>query len=437
VYAQLRQSFAGVETPERTSLRQRLLGEGVDKNVVHLGLTSLFTDISSEMISTILPLYLMFYLRISPLQYGVVDGLYQGASAIVRVFGGFAADRWGRYKEVAGLGYALSAVSKLAMLAVGPAWGAVAAIVLVDRTGKGIRTAPRDALISLSSTSRSLGVAFGVHRALDTAGAMLGPLIAFAILSALPNAFDLVFVASFCAAVVGLGVLALLVENRSPRFASRAAKAPLTWTKAVHLLSQPGMRNLTIAGSLLALATISDAFVYLVLQRRLAFTASYIPLLYVVTSLFYFLLAIPVGRLADRVGRKYVYVSGYGLLLLVYVALLLPSIGPGELLLALLLFGAYYAATDGVLMALASEVLAPEVRTSGMALLTTATGLASLAASVAFGGLWTVWGAETAAYVFLAGLVIALVAAAVIMMRHRAPRDILPGHAEATAAVQP
>jgi MFS family permease len=406
-----------------------VIGEGVNRNVVHLGLTSLFTDISSEMISTILPLYLMFYLRLSPLEYGFVDGLYQGASAIVRVFGGFAADRWQRYKEVAGLGYALSAVSKLGMLAVGPAWTALAAIVLVDRTGKGIRTAPRDALISLSSSAQSLGVAFGVHRALDTAGAMIGPLVAFAILSALPNSFDLIFIASFFAAIVGLGVLGLFVENRAPTTAATASRKPrVTWTDAFKLLKQPGVRRLTIAATVLALATMSDGFIYLVLQRRLTFTANYIPLLYVVTSAFYLVFAVPAGRLADRIGRGKVFFAGYVLLLLVYLSLLLPAVGPVELMGCLLLFGAYYAATDGVLMALASEVLTPEVRTSGMAVLTTATGLASLLASLGFGTLWTVWGAELASGVFLAGLVIALVIAGVTLAR---TGRILTPHGEA------
>jgi MFS family permease len=418
VYAQLRESFTGVvATPERANLGRRLLGERVSRNVVNLGLTSLFTDISSEMISTILPLYLMFYLRLSPLEYGFVDGLYQGASAIVKVFGGYAADRWQRYKEVAFVGYALSAVSKLAMLAVGPAWTALAAIVLVDRTGKGIRTAPRDALISLSSPQRSLGVAFGVHRALDTCGAMLGPLIAFAILSALPNAFDLIFVASFFAALVGLGVLGLFVENRAPQENVVARKQHITWRDAFTLLRKPGMRDLTIVGTVLALATMSDGFIYLVMQRRLTFTASYIPLLYVVTSAFYLVLAVPAGRLADKIGRGKVFFGGYVLLLLVNLSLLLPEVGPAELMVSLLLFGAYYAATDGVLMALASEVLEPQVRTSGMAVLTTATGLARLVGSLAFGMLWTVWGAEQATVVFLVGLSIALVIAGVTLTR--------------------
>jgi MFS family permease len=437
VYAQLRESLSGVAAPEKGGLLRRVLGEGVSRNVVNLGLTSLFTDISSEMVSTILPLYLMFYLRLSPLEYGFVDGLYQGASALVRVFGGYAADRWQRYKEVAGLGYAVSAVCKLGMLAVGPAWTVLAAIVLVDRTGKGIRTAPRDALISLSTDRRSLGLAFGVHRALDTCGAMLGPLIAFAVLSALPNAFDLIFIASFCAALVGLGVLGLFVENHAPRAAASRPRAaasrarPIAWREAFGLLRGPGFRGLVVAGSLLSVATMSDGFVYLVLQRRLTFTASFIPLLYVITALFYLLLAVPAGRLADRFGRARTFIGGYVLLVLVYIALLLPTLGPLELFAALLLFGAYYAATDGVLMALASEVLSPDLRTSGMALLTTATGIARLVASLAFGAIWTWWGAEVAATVFLVALVGALAGAGATLAR-RGPR--VPEHAETIAA---
>src|SRR5918911_2663138 len=165
-------------------LGQRVLGGSVSQNVVSLGLTSLFTDISSEMVSTVLPLYLVFFLRFTPLQFGMLDGLYQGGAALIRLVGGLAADRSQRYKEVAGLGYGLSALSKVGLLlgaAGGP--GLLAGALFVDRTGKGIRTAPRDALISLSSRPEQLGTSFAVHRALDTCGAMLGPLVAFGLLA--------------------------------------------------------------------------------------------------------------------------------------------------------------------------------------------------------------------------------------------------------------
>lgn len=168
---------------------------------------------------------------------------------------------------------------------------------------------------------------------------------------------------------------------------------------------------------MLALATVSDGFIYLVLQRRMTFSASFIPLLYVVTSLFYLLLAIPMGRIADRFGRGRVFVGGYTLLLLAYAGLLVPMVGLLEVLVVLLLYGTYYAATDGVLMALASDALAPELRTSGMALLTTATGVARLVASLVFGAVWTWWGADVATTAFVLGLAAALVFGAVTMAR--------------------
>ena len=194
----------------------RVLGlPRVSRTVVLLGVVSLLTDVSSEMVATVLPLYLVYTLGFSPLAFGVVDGLYQGAGALVRVASGFAADRWQRHKEVAGLGYGLSAISRLGLLvASSTTW--IGAIVLVDRTGKGIRSSPRDAMISLSSPRDKLGTAFGVHRALDTAGAMLGPLLAFGLLLVAPLQFDAIFVVSFCFALLGLGVLTLFVRNPVP-----------------------------------------------------------------------------------------------------------------------------------------------------------------------------------------------------------------------------
>src|ERR1700750_2996095 len=157
----------------------------------------LLTDISSEMVSAILPLYLVATLGFSPLQYGVVDGLYQGASSLIGLASGYLGDRLRRYRLVASLGYGLSAVCKLGLAVIGGAWAGLSAIILLDRTGKGMRTAPRDAMISLTAPERELGFAFGVHRAMDTTGAMIGPLVAFALLAAAPNAFHSLFLISF------------------------------------------------------------------------------------------------------------------------------------------------------------------------------------------------------------------------------------------------
>jgi MFS family permease len=406
------QDSSALVAGHRALLRPRAHGLRVPRTVVLLGFTSLLTDISSEMVAAVLPLYLVYAAGFTPLQLGVVDGLYRGAAAITALVSGFAADRRRRHKEVASLGYGLSAICKLGLVAAGGAVGAIAGLVMLDRIGKGIRTAPRDALISLSASPTTLGMAFGVHRAMDTTGAMLGPLLAFGILALAPLAFSSVFLVSFCVAVAGLGVIVLLV----PRTRQRAdAKPPLSLRAAAPLLLVPRFRALVVAASLLGFATISDAFLYLALQRHLDLAPAAFPLLFVGASLAFMLLAVPVGRLADRVGRGRVFLAGYALLLPVYASLLAPAGGVWALVLGLFLVGASYAATDGVLAALASTTLDEDVRGSGLAVLTTATNLARFGASVGFGALWTWAGLDTAVLACGIALVAALVVTALVL----------------------
>ena len=416
MYTQLRESLRSASTERQ---ERRLPWWRVSRNVVNLGLTSFFTDVSSEMISTILPLYLVYTLRMTTLQLGVVDGVYTGATALMRLAAGMAADRGGRHKEVALAGYGLSAICKLGLLAAGGAFGPLVAVILADRTGKGIRTAPRDALISLSSPPERLGVSFGVHRALDTAGALVGPLIAFALLTLLPGAFDAIFVVSFCFAAIGVAVLLVLVEGRR---SDRPAGPAFSLRPALALLQLPRFRLLVMAGAGLGLATVADAFIYLALQRRVDFPPTFLPLLYVLTSVVYLALAVPAGRLADRLGRGRVLVGGYVALAAVYVALLLPADGPVLVLGSVLAFGAYYACTDGVMSALASGLLPAESRSAGLALIGTGVALAGLVGSVVFGAVWTTAGLQTALVLFLAGLVLATGLLGVGLLRTRAAR---------------
>ena len=436
----------------------------VSGTVWALGFTSLFTDVSSEMVATVLPVYLVLYLGLTPFQFGIVDGLYHGVTALLRLASGVAVDRTGRSKEIALAGYGASAASRLAMLAAGASWPLIAGVVAFDRAAKGARAVPRDVLISLSSRPGGLATAFGVHRALDSAGAMLGPLVALAILAALPNAFDVVFVASFSVAVVGLGVLMLFVNNAEPSTASApmavgppaapARTAPAaarsgapgtadggpaagerphalaggrpagpaassgrgaTGALATPVLQVPGLLRLTVAATLLGAATVSDGFLYLLLQREAGFSPGLFPLLYVGTSGCYLALAVPAGGLADRIGRQRAFLAGYGLLAAAYAATMQPGIGLPGVAACLLLLGAHYALTDGVLMAFASGRLSPERRGSGLALITTAASLARLLASVAFGTLWTRYGAGTAVPVFLIALVAAMAVAAFLL----------------------
>lgn len=410
----------------------------VSGTVWALGLTSLLTDISSEMVASILPVYLVLHLGISPIAFGIMDGIYQGVAALVRVAGGVLADRWRRHKEVAAFGYGLSAACRLLILVAGNAWGTIAAIITLDRIGKGVRTAPRDALIACRTPAASLAAAFGVHRAMDAVGAMLGPVVAFALLAVMPERFDILFIASFGVAIAGLGAILLFVPavirgeqapstgaEASPSFAhergdesgNRVSK-PISLRSVLQLLAEARFRALVITGSLLSLATISDSFIFLILQRRLDIGITAFPLFYVGTSLFTALFAIPCGRLADRIGRKRVMFGGYGVLALVYVITLLPVGGGLSLIVAaVLLLGLFYAATDGVLTAMAAAALPKSHSGSGLAVLATATNLARLVASVAYGFFWSQVGIGQATFLFLMAIVGAIVVAAFILRR--------------------
>lgn len=246
---------------------------GVGTTVILLGLTSFFTDISAEMVATVLPLYLVRAgSGAAPIR--AHDGLYQGGSVLVQVASGFLADRTRKPKRLAVVGYALSAASKLGLLFVQGPMLALSEIVLLDRIGKGIRTAPRDAMISMSSQPGALASAFGVHRALDAAGAMLGPVVAFALLLTLANAFDAVFVVSFCLAMIGLGILALFVDNPVSARREGDAQQRATAIGALALFRERRFRLFVVIGFTLGLTTISDGFLYLALQQQLGLSLS-------------------------------------------------------------------------------------------------------------------------------------------------------------------
>ncbi|MER5985465.1 MFS transporter [Streptomyces sp. NPDC001787] len=390
-------------------------GRRVPGTVLALGTVSLVTDISSEMVTAVLPLYLVLGLGLSPLQFGFLDGLFNGAASIVRLLGGHAADRGHRHKRVAGLGYALSACSRLGLLLAGGATAGIAAALATDRVGKAIRTAPRDALITLSSRPETLGRSFGVHRAMDTTGALLGPLAAFALLWATAGAYDAVFVVSFCVGLLGVLLLVLYVPGQpaAPSFepAPKAApKAAPRKRNAFAALRDAAFRRILAAAALLGAATVGDAFVYLLLQRGLDLPIGWFPLLPLGAAACYLLLAVPAGRIADRVGRRLPFLFGHLALLGVYATLLAPAGGPAPLLLVpvLVLLGVFYATTDGVLMALAGPSLPADGRAGGLALLQTGQALARMVAAAGFGAAWTLWGPRPALWAALSVLVAAL-----------------------------
>ncbi|MFX0576294.1 MFS transporter [Nocardia nepalensis] len=395
-------------------------------NVFALGTVSLVTDISSEMMTAVLPVYLVIGLHLSPAVYGVVDGTYTGATALLRLVGGYIADSTRRRKFIAGLGYGLSAVAKLGLLAVGNSVGAIGAVIAIDRTGKGLRTAPRDALITLSTPPQLYGRAFGVHRMMDTIGAFAGPLVALGILAATAQAYDAVFVASFCIAVFGVFVLVLFVRDHRDEQPPKGTVSP---SALGGLIRMAPVRRLVLAACLAGTVTIGDGFVYLLLQQREHLSVSWFPLLAVGTNLSYLLLATPLGLLADKIGRLKVVLGGYTALVLVYLLLFGPFGGTALLVVVLALYGLFYAATDGVLMALAGPVLPESLRTTGIALIQTGQALSYLVSSVLFGLAWTVCGPASASriaavLVAVAVLVLGLLLRGIPAANTGAPGDL-------------
>jgi MFS family permease len=418
MYITLRSLPKPSDREDSTRVLQR---RGVPAAVLAFGVVSLLTDVSSEAVAAVLPLYITAVLGMGPLAYGFIDGIYQGVSAAVRILGGVWSDSTTRPKWVAFVGYLASALSRVGLL-LASGFASITAVVAVDRLGKGLRTGPRDSLIATASDPGDLGRNFGVHRAMDTAGALAGPLLAFAVLAAIPlglGGYRAVFVFSLAFAVLGLIVLALVVPDLRTADGNATSSDQSTRRRiALRLsdLSQPALRRVLGVAGLLGLVTVGDGFIYLSLSDAGSLAAKYFPLLFVGTSAAYMALAIPLGRVADRLGRARVFLTGHIALLAVYV-LTASGVGGGvwSVVMALLLMGSFYAATDGVLSALATQSVPEESRASGIAAAQTVVALARFACSVGFGLLWQLTGRETALWVMAAALIVGLAAAAVLL----------------------
>lgn len=397
--------------------------------ILWLGLVSMVTDVSSESVTAILPLYVTGFLGLSTIAFGFIDGINQGASAIVRIAAGWASDRSGHPKRIALAGYGLSMLARIGFLFAGGFW-AIAAIVTGDRIGKGIRTAPRDALITVSAQPEHLARSFGVHRMLDNIGAAAGPMIAFLVLLLIPNGFSTVFVVSLAFAVIGVAVLGLVVpdlradglkgieaNSGAEQTAGSRKKGPRLFAFSWSHLREPGLGKLLISAGLLGLLTIGDGFIYLVLQDRDSFAVQWFPLLFVGTNIVFLAFAIPLGRLADRVGRVPVFVGGHVALLACYFLAAAPFGGLWSTVGCLILLGGFYAATDGVLAALASQLTPSGKLATGIASAQTVVALSRMTASAGFGVLWYAVGASTA--MVAAGALLACAVVAVVF--------ILPG----------
>lgn len=355
----------------------------VRRNIVVLGLVSLLTDASSEMVYPVLPLFLVNVLHAPVSAIGLIESLAEATASFVKVASGRLSDRIDRRRPLVALGYTLSNLVK-PLLAIVPGWPAVLALRVADRFGKGVRTAPRDALIADSGTPERRGRDFGFHRALDTVGAAIGPLTAWAVLTFVPNGYRTIF---WLSAIPGsLAVVLVLVAVREVR---RPAGAERSGPRASLLPFRQlgaGFTVFTLISVAFSLGNSSDAMLILRAQN-VGNPAALIPLMYFVFNVVAAALATPLGHLSDRVGRKRLIVFGFAGYAVVYAGFALAGT-PVSIWVLFALYGLPYAATEGMTRAFVVDLVPAQLRATALGAYTFAIGLAALPASLVAGVLW-------------------------------------------------
>lgn len=355
-------------------------------NVWVLTATSFLTDISSEMLTNLIPLFLANVLGVRTAVVGLIEGLAETTASLTKVYSGYLSDRLGKRKWLTVAGYGLSTIAK-PFLYFANTWGWVIGVRFTDRLGKGIRTAPRDALVAGSIDLDQRGLAFGLHRAGDTAGAFLGlGIAAFIVWSTQSGAAELsrrTFQIAVLASIIP-AVLAVLVLGLGARDVSSAGRS-----------STPGLSFKNIDGRfkifllvvvLFTLGNSSDAFIVLRAQER-GLSVLQVMLMLMTFNLIYAILSGPLGALSDRIGRRKLIIGGWLAYGLVYLGFALSRTG-WQVWVLFMLYGIYYAATEGVVKAMIADLVSPQQRGTAYGLHNAAVGLTAFPASLIAGLLW-------------------------------------------------
>ncbi len=364
---------------------------GVRRNVFFLGWVSFLTDVSSEMIFNVFPLFLSHVLGVGATFIGLIEGLGDSAATVLKVVSGWASDRLGQRKGLTTSGYILSTVAKPFLLL---ATSGVAALVirLFERAGKGIRTSPRDALVADSTTPETMGRGFGFHRALDTAGAVVGIAIAAAIVYFMqgwefflePSTFHWLVIISIIPAVLAVLVLVFFVHE---------ARASRPKREEIGAAAGRGFdRRFKIFLAIMVVFTLGNsADIFLVLRASdIGLSPLHILLMLIPLTLVYAATSYPFGRLSDRIGRKRVIIAGWGIYVLTYLgfALASPTWHVTYVILLFAIYGIYYGAAEGVTRAFVADMVPKEKRGTAYGLYHGSIGLSLLLASVTAGVLW-------------------------------------------------
>lgn len=371
------------------------------RNVIFLGLVSFFADISSEMVYPLIPLYLTAAFGATPVLVGIIEGIAESVASLLKVFSGYISDKYNRKKPLAFFGYASGLLYKLALLFAG-SWIGILGARVIDRFGKGIRTAPRDVMVSESADKAQMGKAFGIHKALDMAGSAIGILLAFILLKRIgEGAYKTIFAVSILPVLLALAMFAFVKEKREVR--ERRPREHF-W-KNIRKLNG-NLKLYILVAFLFTLGNSSNTFL-LLKANDIGFSNTDVILLYFVYNLVSAVLAIPFGKRSDRVGRKRILIAGYITFAAVYLGFALVT-SKWLLIGAFVLYGFYTAMVAGVERAFVAEIAPADLKGTMLGLHSTLVGIALLPASVIAGALWTTVGSFAP---FAFGALLSLVAA--------------------------
>lgn len=371
------------------------------RNVIFLGLVSFFADISSEMVYPLIPLYLTAAFGATPVLVGIIEGIAESVASLLKVFSGYISDKYNRKKPLAFLGYASGLFYKLALLFAG-SWGGILGARVIDRFGKGIRTAPRDVMVSESADKAQMGKAFGIHKALDMAGSAIGILLAFVLLKRIgEGAYKTIFAISILPVLLALAMFVFIKEKREVR----ESRPREHFWKNIRKLNG-NLKLYILVAFLFTLGNSSNTFL-LLKANDIGFSNTDVILLYFVYNLVSAVLAIPFGKRSDRVGRKRILIAGYITFAAVYFGF---AVVTSKWLLAgaFVLYGFYTAMVAGVERAFIAEIAPAELKGTMLGLHSTLVGIALLPASVIAGALWTTVGSFAP---FAFGSLLSLIAA--------------------------
>lgn len=353
---------------------------GLKRNVFAAGLVSFFMDVSSEMVYPLVPLFLANVLGVNKSVIGLIEGIAESTASLLKVFSGWYSDRIGRRKGLMGVGYAVSVLSR-PLIALAVAWQHILASRFIDRLGKGIRTAPRDAIIAESSDPEVMGRAFGFHRAMDTLGAVIGPALAFFLLSVFAGDFRKVFWVSMIPGIIAVLLIVFLIKEKKKALPERHERPKLT---LAHFDWR--FKFFLVIATLFAVGNSSDVFLIL-RSQQLGIATAMIPVVYLTFNLVYALSAIPAGMAADRFGKKKVVLVGFILFTLIYYGFAVA--GSSAAAWGLFgLYGVFMGLTEGVQKAFLTTIIPPDFKATAFGVYNTAIGLALFPASLIGGWLW-------------------------------------------------